>query len=349
MKTPLLILIVITSLLHAQEQSALNMQHVRTAASWLSGSDAAKRKAAISTFRTMPAEAMPHYKTALEAALKINEQRIKDADKGINPLTEHDDIARQLTDERKRVMVLIRTDYEKNNSKIQMLRNEMKGLISLYQKREKLSRGNIDDLTTTVNSSLDALCEITRELQKLDPKDSPKLDDAELRAQLIDASYEATHVLKMLATLEATKVENTQLAEVEKHNADHGTWCNGSMKSFATIINFERAVIGLPALRIEEKLSDAAAGHSSDMASGGFFAHESPVPNKKSPSDRAKLAQFKGGMRGENIFMGSASPQAAYDAWFGSDGHRFIMFGDGPNCCGIGISGIHWTLMTGRN
>ena len=349
MKNPLLVLFTITSLLHAQEQPALNMQHVRTAATWLSGTDPAKRKAAISTFRTMPAEAVPHYKTALTAALKSNELRLKEADKGKNPLSEHDEIARQLADERKRVMALIQTDYEKDNGKIQMLRNEMKDLISLYQKREKLSRGNIDSLATTVNSSIDALCEITRELQKIEPDDTPKLDDAELRAQVIDASFEATHVMKMLASLEATKVEITQLADVEKHNAQHGKWCDGSMKSFATIINLERTVIGLPALRIEEKLSAAAAGHSSDMATGDFFAHESPVPNKKSPSDRAQLANFAGNMRGENIFMGSASPQAAYDAWFGSDGHRFIMFGDGVNCMGIGISGIHWTLMTGSN
>jgi len=45
--------------------------------------------------------------------------------------------------------------------------------------------------------------------------------------------------------------------------------------------------------------------------------------------------------------MGSASPDAAYSAWFGSDGHRFIMFGNG-NVLGVGISGIHWTMMMGN-
>jgi uncharacterized protein YkwD len=105
--------------------------------------------------------------------------------------------------------------------------------------------------------------------------------------------------------------------------------------------------MGLRPLRIEEKLSAAAEGHSSDMASGGFFAHESPVPNKKTPWDRAKLAQFDGNASGENIFMGSTDPNSAYGGWFGSDGHRFIMFSEGPNCCGVGVSGVHWTFMTG--
>jgi uncharacterized protein YkwD len=72
------------------------------------------------------------------------------------------------------------------------------------------------------------------------------------------------------------------------------------------------------------------------------------VPGKKSPWDRAKLAGFAGNASGENIFMGSTNFQSAYDGWFGSDGHRFIMFADSPNVLGLGISGIHWTLMTGR-
>jgi uncharacterized protein YkwD len=83
------------------------------------------------------------------------------------------------------------------------------------------------------------------------------------------------------------------------------------------------------------------------MASKDFFAHESPVPNKKTPWDRAKLAEFDGQASGENIFMGSANYQASYNGWFGSDGHRFGMFSDGPNCMGIGISGVHWTMMIG--
>ncbi len=53
-------------------------------------------------------------------------------------------------------------------------------------------------------------------------------------------------------------------------------------------------------------------------------------------------------VRGENIFMGSASHNSAYNAWFGSDGHRFIMFSDGPNLIGIGPHGKHWTMMTGK-
>jgi len=350
MKTLLLLLIAFAPSLRAQDTAAPNMQHISTAAAWLSSAEPAKRKAAISTFRTMPASAMVHYKTALEAARKANVERLKQLDSGKNPLTEHEEFARQLTDERKRVMALILTDYEKDERKIQMLREEMEALITLYTKREKLAQGDHTRSVTTLQSAIDAICEITREQEKLNPQqDTSELSEAELREQIIKDNTSAERLTQCLTSLNKSKQEISLLADAEKHNSQQGNWCNGSMKSFATILNYERAIMGLPPLRIEEKLSAAAAGHSSDMASGGFFAHESPVPNKKMPQDRAQLANFAGNVRGENIFMGSASPQAAYDAWFGSDGHRFIMFGDGPNCCGIGISGIHWTLMTGKN
>lgn len=343
---PLLFLLPASSLVG--EEPAVNMQHVRTASLWLSSPEAAKRKAAISTFRTMPAGAMVHYQKALESAKKIHADRIEQADKSNNKLGEHDDVARQLIDERTRVMVLIKTDYHKDGKKVQMLREEMEGLIALYEKRNKLAKADVTPLITTVTSSVDALCQITRELEKFDPKmDSKELDDEELRERIIKDSLEAEHMMQLVDSLEKTKKEVLRLVETEKHNQDNEKWCSASMKSFATVLNYERVVAGLSPLRIEEKLSEAATGHSSDMASGGFFAHESPVPNKKTPWDRAKLAKFDGNASGENIFMGSTDHQSAYNGWFGSDGHRFIMFSDGPNCCGVGISGVHWTFMTG--
>jgi uncharacterized protein YkwD len=346
---PLMLLLALVTVLCAQDAAEANMQHIRMAATWLGSVEPPKRKAAVSTFRTMPASALPQYRVALEAARKVHEKRIDEIGSGNNALTAHDELARQLTEERKRVMPLIHTDYRKDNRKVQMLRNEMQSLGSLHEKRNHQAKASFNSLAETYNDALNALCDIARELHKLDPqKDAQKPNDEELRAQIIADSFEANHVKNMLSSWENTMAEMKLFAEVEAHNAEHGAWCSASMKTFATTLNRERAVLGLGSLRVEEKLSDAASGHSKDMASVGFFAHESPVPNKKSPMDRASRAQFKGGFRGENIFMGSADAQAAFDAWFASDGHRFIMFAAGPDCCGIGVSGIHWTLMTGK-
>jgi hypothetical protein len=73
MKPLLLLLIAFAPSLRAHDTAAPNLQHISTAAAWLSSAEPAKRKAAISTFRTMPASAMVHYKTALEAARKAND------------------------------------------------------------------------------------------------------------------------------------------------------------------------------------------------------------------------------------------------------------------------------------
>ena len=52
--------------------------------------------------------------------------------------------------------------------------------------------------------------------------------------------------------------------------------------------NLTRNLLGLSALLIDLKLCDAARDHSHDMETLQFFAHESPVPGKKTPWERAK-------------------------------------------------------------
>ncbi len=106
--------------------------------------------------------------------------------------------------------------------------------------------------------------------------------------------------------------------------------------------------MNLPPLRLDQALSAAATGHSQEMQALSYFAHESPVTTNKTPGDRARNAKFSGGWTGENIFMGSPGALEAYNAWWGSDGHRFIMFSDAPNTLGLGPVATYWTLMTGK-
>jgi uncharacterized protein YkwD len=107
-----------------------------------------------------------------------------------------------------------------------------------------------------------------------------------------------------------------------------------------------RMLVGLNALLLDPKLCEAARDHSKDMAEKGFFAHESPVPGKKSPWDRAK--NFGTTAAGENIFMGSSDPHAANMGWFYSPGHHKNMFNPGQLRIGLGCTGSHWTQMFGR-
>lgn len=106
-----------------------------------------------------------------------------------------------------------------------------------------------------------------------------------------------------------------------------------------------RLLVGLPALRLDPKLCDAARGHSQDMKEHNFFAHTSPLPGKTNPSDRAAQAGTTGG--GENIFMGSADPRGANRGWFFSPGHHKNMFNPGYRRVGLGRHDRHWTQMFG--
>lgn len=110
--------------------------------------------------------------------------------------------------------------------------------------------------------------------------------------------------------------------------------------------NLWRLLAGLNACELDPKLCEAARDHSKDMAEKSFFAHESPVPGKTTPWDRAK--NFDTTASGENIFMGSNSPNSANSGWFFSPGHHKNMFNAGQRRIGLGQHGSHWTQLFGR-
>jgi uncharacterized protein YkwD len=110
-------------------------------------------------------------------------------------------------------------------------------------------------------------------------------------------------------------------------------------------LNAMRIMCGLQPLLIDLKLCEAARLHSSDMESHRFFSHESPLPGKASPWDRARLAGTTA--CGENIYMGSSATIDALRGWFLSPGHHKNMLGETPTRQGLGHSGKYWTQMFG--
>ncbi len=109
-------------------------------------------------------------------------------------------------------------------------------------------------------------------------------------------------------------------------------------------LNEMRLLIGLEPVALDPLLCKAARNHSEDMKEKGFFAHESPVKGRETPSARAKEVGTSAGA--ENIFVGSPDPHAANKAWFYSPGHHVNMFGNHRRC-GMGLAGSHWTQMFG--
>lgn len=108
-------------------------------------------------------------------------------------------------------------------------------------------------------------------------------------------------------------------------------------------LNELRILVGLQPCLIDPKLCAAARDHSKDMKEKNFFAHESPVPGKKTPWERAQQAGTKA--NSENIFVGSPSGKAANRSWWHSPGHHVNMLAPGARFVGMGVHGEHWTQM----
>lgn len=330
---------------------------LQTALTWMQSSDPERRQAAYRSVHLIGEQALPGFKQALQAALKYHEGRLnellQDRSHGGNPYRKLGTLLEDLGTERTRVNALIHTDYKKAPEKIRMLRNEVQQVTQIYKKAERLATADPAALDSSVDSIALALVEIHAELQRFErhhagastPEDEQPLADQKL--VVLQETFDGDLYLKNKKRAAAFRKQLDALAKAESDNKDCA-WANASQKNFAKLLNAERAVMGLPPLRLEERLSAAASDHSKDMRSLGFFSHTSPVKGKASPNDRARKAGFQGRWTGENIYMGSASPASAFGAWFGSDGHRFIMFANGPNRLGIGPVGSHWTMMTGR-
>ncbi len=109
-------------------------------------------------------------------------------------------------------------------------------------------------------------------------------------------------------------------------------------------LNLTRNLLGLPALWIDLKLCEAARDHSQDMQQLRFFSHESPVPGKKTPWDRAK--RFGTTASAENIAAGYQDGRAVNLGWFHSPGHHRNMLGNHRRV-GVGRAGGYFTQMFG--
>jgi uncharacterized protein YkwD len=106
--------------------------------------------------------------------------------------------------------------------------------------------------------------------------------------------------------------------------------------------NQERAARGLPALKENARLRQAAVGHSGDMVQRRYFDHESP--GGSSMVDRILSAGYvrsnQGWSLGENIAWGTGSLATAakiHKAWMGSPGHRANILRRSFREIGIGI------------
>ncbi len=127
---------------------------------------------------------------------------------------------------------------------------------------------------------------------------------------------------------------------IMQKNGFHETASKGEIEQ-CRLTNEYRLMLGRRAVIHYGLLIAASRGHCQDMSRYGFFAHESPVPGKRSPGDRMKLAGVDPRGGGENIAV-SGGPQGAFEGWRRSSGHHRNMIEKGWRYLGVGNDGRNW-------
>jgi hypothetical protein len=125
-------------------------------------------------------------------------------------------------------------------------------------------------------------------------------------------------------------------AVLEWHATELPTSADESERACMDATNAYRLMMGKTILEIDERLVRAARKHSQEMVDLGYFAHESPVAENRSPGLRCAREGYSGG-GAENIAI-AGDGRGAFDAWYSSSGHHRNMLG-GHRQFGIGRAG----------
>lgn len=165
----------------------------------------------------------------------------------------------------------------------------------------------------------------------------------------LSQSIDGRAVLAAEKALLAMRHSRDAHTEAALHNTEQH-WAPRPARQFAALLNTRRRVLGLDPLRLEPHLWKACAMHATEMKQLGYFNHESPREEHRTPGLRARVAKFTGSLEGENLFH-SESPQTAekvFRSWWLSDAHRDVLFASRPNTMGLDTGGgTHWAMMTG--
>jgi uncharacterized protein YkwD len=107
-----------------------------------------------------------------------------------------------------------------------------------------------------------------------------------------------------------------------------------------TLTNTLRQQHGCPTLQISPELTNAARGHSQDMADHNYFDHADG--NGNTPKWRAQQAGYRGNAGTENIAAGYSTAQEVVMAWYNetppNDGHRLNLLNCSLTDIGIGYA-----------
>ena len=104
--------------------------------------------------------------------------------------------------------------------------------------------------------------------------------------------------------------------------------------------NNHRQKLGLSILTLNQALNNAAHKHSNWMFQNKKLSH---FQGSVGPGDRIRAEGYKWASYGENIASGYATPQAVFQGWLNSSGHRANIENPRSKDVGFGFVGKYWT------
>lgn len=111
-------------------------------------------------------------------------------------------------------------------------------------------------------------------------------------------------------------------------------------RQLLTITNDYRGMFGHRPLAGVKSACAGSQGHADEMSRLGYFSHMSPVPGRRTPGERMRLAGYTFGVS-ENIAI-SGGALAAHNAWCTSSGHHRNLLMASHREIGIGANGRYW-------
>ncbi|MHC4492262.1 MAG: CAP domain-containing protein [Planctomycetota bacterium] len=170
---------------------------------------------------------------------------------------------------------------------------------------------------------------------------------AEQTLDVLDRGADLLRQRERLSAWELLVLETLLADAVDLCNERVATSLDPVERDFAAAVNAYRRTLGLPPFEVEERLNVCAKKHSQEMVDLGYFGHLSPIARNRTPTDRARLEGYGGGV-GENCLSGRAHGRGAFEAWYHSPGHHRNLVGGGPHL-GVGAVNRHsmWTMVAG--
>lgn len=150
----------------------------------------------------------------------------------------------------------------------------------------------------------------------------------------------ATITLHNFCLTPSERAERDGWERVEAYNeAAKGDWST-SVSQLLRITNAYRAMFGHRPLAAVKSACEGSQGHADEMSRLGYFSHTSPVPSRRTPRDRMRLAGYMFGVS-ENIAM-TGGAMSSHVAWCHSSGHHRNLLSPGHREIGIGANGRYW-------